>query len=559
MNTKVVALVIVAVVAISGASAAFVMMNGNKRADSDVVAGMVLSSGAESFGYKDMGTYYLRGANLFQENLVYTDSDGTYKGLLAESWTTNSDASTWTFVIRDNVKWSDGEKFTADDVIFTISYLIEKEPWGLNDAGFLRELKTYKAKDVTESSKSYYKGTNTDGKETVTIEMAQPYSNLLLNMRCGLSILPQHIYKDVADPETYGNPNTEMNAAVGTGPFIVKSLDTTSRTLKLERNDNYYLGTPESKTFTIVYYGTWDVAALALQNKEIDLILNWGSGLSATAAEKLKADSSVKIGEELSAAAFGICFNNQKAPFNNKDMRIALSYAVNYEKLVEKILGGYGKVADKSIVPSSVANFKSNGKMVYDVATAKTQLQALGYYDRNADGWIDDPDGNKWQPTLAFNASSADIAAIVKESFNAAGIDLQLESAASGWAGFKKKVDGEGNRLYDMILSGCSHLGAYTWSGYVSTVVDKRASLADCQVTDSSFQAIITKINKASTDAELKSAAEELQDWYAANMPMIPFYEKSIITSTGSNVVGVSFDPSFGYTMCHKTMMEIHT
>ena len=68
----------------------------------------------------------------------------------------------------------------------------------MNDAAFLNDLK---------SPTSFYKGTNGDGKETVTLEMNGPYSNLLLNMRAGLSILPQHIYNNVDDPMTYGNPN----------------------------------------------------------------------------------------------------------------------------------------------------------------------------------------------------------------------------------------------------------------------------------------------------------------------------------------------------------------
>lgn len=556
MNMKIVVIAVVAVLLVGGGATAFMLTRGDDRADASITAGMVMSSGAETFGYGDMGTYYLRGANLFQENLVSVDENGDYVGLLAESWSANSDASKWTFVLRDDVKWSDGEKFTADDVIFTISYLIDTEPWGLNDAGFLRSLSHYTKQDSKASSQSYYKGTNADGKETVTIEMNQPYSNLLLNMRSGLSILPQHIYKDVKDAMTYGDPKTELNAATGTGPFIVKSLDTESRTMKLERNPDYYLGQPKAKEFTIIYYSTWDVATLALQQGTIDLILNWGSGLSDAAAKSIADDSSVSIKKYASAAPFGICFNNKKAPYDNKDMREALSYAVDYDKLVKLILGGNGKVADKSIVASCMLYFKSNGKMTYNVNTAKEKLAALGYEDTDDDGYIDVA-GVKWQPTLAFSASSADIAAIVKESFNAAGIDLQLESVASGWGAWKKTLDGDGFRKYDMILSGASHLGAFTWSGYCTTVVDRAGSLADCQVDDPTFKTLVSNINSASTPAAMKTAVEALQDWYAANLPMIPFYEKEIIGAQRSNVTGIYMDPQFAYTMCHLTLMNM--
>ncbi len=549
MNKKIIAIVVV--IAVIGAAVAVVaVMNskGSAKSNDEVVAGMVMATGGETFGLGDMGTYYLHGANVYHENLICVDKEGKYTGLLAESWSANADASTWTFILRDDVKWHDGEKFTADDVIFTIQYTLDKKPWGMNDAAFLNDLK---------SPTSFYKGTNGDGKETVTLEMNGPYSNLLLNMRAGLSILPQHIYKDVDDPMTYGNPNGEMNAAIGTGPFVVKNLDTTNRTMTLERNDDYYLGDVHAKKLTIRYYSDANVMSLALKNKEIDLCLAWGSGITAAAAQSLK-DSGVTLKEENSAGISGITFNCKKAPFDNKDVRLALSYAVNYEKLISLVGGGYGAVPGKSMIPSSMLYYKDNGLLSYDPQTAKTRLAELGYTDTDSDGWLNTPgSGPNWQPTLAFSASSADRAQIIKEGFNAAGIDLQLESVATAWGAWKKQVDGSGNRLYDMVISGCSHLGTYTYCNYGTTVVSVNGGLKDCQIDTSDFNTILDQLKAAGTDEKMKNAAESLQDWYAGNLPIIPFYEQKIITAYGDNVKGVYMDPQFAYTICHDTLMEV--
>ncbi|MFA6711081.1 MAG: ABC transporter substrate-binding protein, partial [Candidatus Methanomethylophilaceae archaeon] len=194
MNKKIMAIAVVAIMVVAGASILFVVLDSNRDEGptGTVTFGMVLSSGGEHFGLQDMGTYYFHGANVYHENLVATDENGNYYGLLAESWTTNSDASVWTFVIRDNVKWSDGIDFSADDVLFTINYILDKKPWGMNDAAFLNNLE------------SATKGMNSEGKETVTMTMDGPFANLLLNMRCGMTILPEHIYKNVDDPMSYG-------------------------------------------------------------------------------------------------------------------------------------------------------------------------------------------------------------------------------------------------------------------------------------------------------------------------------------------------------------------
>ena len=557
INSKmIIAVAVAAVVVVSAAAVVVVMQKKDSvKTDDEIVAGMVMATGGETFGLGDMGTYYFHGANVYHENLVCVNDKGEYTGLLAESWTANEDASVWTFVIRDDVKWHDGTPFTADDVIFNIDYTLEKKPWGMNDAAFLNDLK----KTSDPNYKAYYKGTNSDGKETVTIEMNGPYSNLLLNMRAGLSMLPKHIYKDVADPMTYGKPDTELNAAIGTGPFIVKELNTTARTLTLERNDDYYLGDVAAKKITVRYYSDANVMALALKNDEIDLCLAWGSGISATAAESLKDSSNVTLSKVDSAGISGIAFNCKKAPFDNKDMRIALSYAVNYEKLVELILGGNGSVPNKSIVPSCMLYAKDNGLLQYNPQTAKTKLAALGYKDNDSDGYFDVGDTTEhWKPVFAFSASSADRAQIIKEGFNAAGVDLQLNPISSGWGAWKKQTDSDGNRLYDMILSGCSHLGTYTYCNYGTTAVSVGGGLKDCQVDTADFNTVLSHLKAAGTDAKMKAAAEELQDWYAANVPIIPLFEQQIITASGSDVTGVYVDPQFAYTICHDTLMEIH-
>ncbi|MBO4797965.1 MAG: hypothetical protein J5494_04240, partial [Candidatus Methanomethylophilaceae archaeon] len=275
-------------------------------------------------------------------------------------------------------------------------------------------------------------------------------------------------------------------------------------------------------------------------------------------AESLKNDSGITLENIDSAGISGIAFNCKKAPYDNPELRNALSYAVNYPKLVDLILGGNGDVPGKSMIPGSMLYYKDNGKLQYNPATAKTKLGEIGYKDSDGDGWVEIPGtAERWQPVFAFSASSADRAQIVKEGFNAAGVDLQLEPVSTAWGAWKKQTDADGLRLYDMILSGCSHLGTYTYCNYGTTVVSVNGGLKDCQVDTPGFDAILNQLKAAGTDAKMKKAAEDLQDWYAANLPLIPLFEQKIITACGSDVTGVYVDPQFAYTICHDTLMKI--
>ncbi|MFA6803737.1 MAG: ABC transporter substrate-binding protein [Candidatus Methanomethylophilaceae archaeon] len=547
MNKKIMAIAVVAIMVVAGASILFVVLDSNRDEGptGTVTFGMVLSSGGEHFGLQDMGTYYFHGANVYHENLVATDENGNYYGLLAESWTTNSDASVWTFVIRDNVKWSDGIDFSADDVLFTINYILDKKPWGMNDAAFLNNLE------------SATKGMNSEGKETVTMTMDGPFANLLLNMRCGMTILPEHIYKNVDDPMSYGDPVTELNAAIGTGPFIVDKLDVSSRTMTLHANQNYYNGVPKTEIMRIRYYSDWNTMVLALANGECDASLAWGSGVSATILPEVEKYDNLKTGEYSSAAISAICFNTLREPYDNADLRVAFSYCVDYEKFVDNINSGVGSVPGKTLVPSCMKYYVDEGLLEYNIDKAKAAFDRLGYTDTDGDGYRETPSGGDFQPTLAFSASSADRARLIQTGCRLAGIDLQLDSISSGWGSWKRQVDGNGIRLYDMVLSGCSFLGTNSWMGYGTTFVDINGGLKDCQVNDEEFQDIITELKSANTDAKMKSAVEDLQDYYMEEVPFIPLFENEIVTIQNAGLTGLTVDPLFGYTICCGTLMNV--
>lgn len=496
--------------------------------------GYVTTAG-NTFGWSDMGTYLFR-ATVYQESLIGMDAEGNFCPRLADSWET-SDAKTWTFHLNRNVTWHDGVPFTASDVWFSINYTLLKQPWGMNDAKFMLEIANVTALD----------------RYTIEIEMKTPYANLLNNMRIGLVVFPEHIYKYVNDPMTYGLPESQMNATVGTGPYKAVSLDTTARVLKFTVNKDYYRGVPSLKNITIRFYSNADSMMLALMNGDIDTVFGWGSGISYYYVSQILADDDLDIDLNPSLGVNALNFNNNKAPFNNYTLRLAVSYALDYASLRDIVQGGYGQIGSTGILPEDFPNYIETEKLSTNKAMAEDLLDSLGYLDIDADGYREYPNGSKFQPLMILSSSTTWVRAaeIIEDNLQDVGIDVQLKIVTSGFAAEKRK------REYDMVLSGTSQAGTFAWESYYTTVTDGNAGLGDAQIFDPEFQALISQLRNAVTDEDMEQAAADIQNYYADNLPCLVLYWSQIIQPYNTEYTGFGFDLGFGTVMCYDTYFNL--
>lgn len=180
-------------------------------------------------------------------------SDEEPMPLLAESFAWNEDGTQLTIKTREGVKWSDGEPFTAKDVAFTFN-LVNETP-ELNTTGLAA---TAEATDDTTAVLTF----------TENSFMQEP--SVLGNR----GIVPEHIWKDVADPITETNPNP-----VGTGPFKVK--DFTAQSYLLEKNDLYWEeGKPAINEVRYISLESADAATGALLAGEVDWMSSFLPGPS---------------------------------------------------------------------------------------------------------------------------------------------------------------------------------------------------------------------------------------------------------------------------------------
>lgn len=265
--------------------------------------------------------------SLVYSGLMKVTADGTLRPDLAQEYAVSSDGLTYTFTLKSDATFHDGEPVTADDIIFTIE----------------------KAQDATLKSP---KRGSWDGITVAKISdtevqfiLKQPYGPFLENTTLG--ILPKHIWKDATSEQfSFSEYNIEP---IGSGPYRVKSVRKNSAGIPigytLKSFSDYALGEPYVSALSIQFYTDEKALSSALSKGDVES----GYGLSAETAHALEEKGS-RIEKSILPRTFAVFFNQSQAPvFANKEVRRALNASVNKDAIVSSVLFGYGHSIDGPI------------------------------------------------------------------------------------------------------------------------------------------------------------------------------------------------------------------
>lgn len=289
---------------------------------------------------------------LVYEGLVRADVSGKIVPVLASKWAIDATQVSYEFTLRDGVKFSDGTPVTADDVVFSFQRL--------NERGLPYAKDRFKSLDAV---------TKVDERR-IRFKLKQPDAGFLLNLGSpfvvGSAILSQK-WAQTHDPKR------EM---MGTGPFKMVSY-TPNTQLVLKRNESYWNkeATARVSDLTIRYMPEQSAQIAALKSGQIDLMFP-----SAEGKLQLRGDSAITTVQVNSTNTLRLNVNTNRAPFNNTDVRRAISLALNRAEIVQGALLGEG-VPSAQLPPSytwapKVADLKYQK---HDVAQAKALLAKAGY------------------------------------------------------------------------------------------------------------------------------------------------------------------------------------
>lgn len=330
------------------------------------------------------------------DTLVWKDDKGLFN-YLAESYSVSDDSKTYTFRLRPDVTFNDGQPFTAEDVKFTFDY-VAAHPYGWVSTACVKE-----ARVVDEL--------------TVEIELNEVYVAFIADVVANLPMLPRHVYEKVEDPAAYSQPD----AFVGTGPMMLESYDADTGVYIYVKNPSYFYGEVQVDRLILSPY---EDPKTALLNGDIDV----AATTSYQQALSLEGEGDITVLQGQSLWVSRLYFNLDNAALANRDVRQAISYAVNRQEIVDKAFGGAGLAGTAGFVHPDSPWYNS-GVAVYeqDVEKAKALLAGAGALDSDGDGVLEFGGAPMSYELLVSDADGA-LAELLKAWLGEVGIELTVKA-----------------------------------------------------------------------------------------------------------------------------------
>lgn len=289
--------------------------------------------------------------------LVKIDMNNELAADLATNWYVDDSETLWTFELRDDVTWHNGDHFTSEDVVATFDRLLNPD----------NELRYY------DQFSEFIKEVKAVDEYTVTIETYTPYGPFLAAIAsCNASIMNKNTI------EQYGNDIGMDPATInGTGPFKVTSW-TFQEEMVLEKFDEYFDGPAKTQTIRMIYVPEQASRALALENHEVDL----ASGLSPDDDVRILNGEveGVKLWSEAGNGMHLFQFNCSGV-LADVNLRRAISHAIDREAIVEALYAQIGETAATAPVTPDVIGYSNLGVVEYDPDLSKQLLEEAGYAD----------------------------------------------------------------------------------------------------------------------------------------------------------------------------------
>ncbi len=439
------------------------------------------------------------------EYLCLSTQTLTLKPVLATSWTPNSKSDVWTFKIRQNVKFHNGQALTADDVVYT--YQLHTNPKGEANAlsafgGVLTPAGVKKVDDFT-----------------VEFHLSAPNGNFPY-------LTSSDNYNMIILPKGY-DPAKWQSTFLGTGPFKLGSY-TPKSGATFTRNESYWgkKALPSSTQFT--FYDTQNPMILGLTGSTIDVV-----GQFAVAGAQELLTGSYNIIKLKSSAHRQLSMRNDKAPFTDPRVRQAIALTLDRPAIVKALFQGFADVGnDSPFAPVYPSTNTSVAQRTKDIAKAKSLLAAAGHGS-----------GFSTQLVTENFVEIPQYAQIVAQSAKEIGVNIGLKVESSSQY-YGKATFGNSDWLdATMSLVDYGHRGVpnvfltsplETYNAKTGTGTWNAAHFANAQ-----YDKLVAQFIAASDLGTQKTLAGQIETLLLAQTPIIFGYFYNYLTATTKGVTGV--------------------
>ena len=469
-------------------------------------------------------------SGLVYSGLLRLDETGSLRPDLAVSYSVSSDGKTYDIKLRDNVKWSDGKAFSADDVVFTVNLI----------------------KNPVINSTLFGRWKNIDVKKINNLEVSFTRKDVMTSFPYTLDfgILPAHVLKSVKPSAVKNTFSDNTAAVVGTGPFVYRSEEILSESQIIYRfvaNEHYFCGKPRVTAVTIQTYATSEDLLKGFKTDEINI----AAGLDVTEAAKSLSISSADLSQiKLGDGVFAL-FNNSGKITGDLAVREALRLGVDRAAVREAVIYRSDEKKLKSvwpletpITPGLVADIDKLKQPDYNAKAATEKLDAAG--------WKLNSDGKRMKDGQIMRLSVATVkgkdyeiaAKKIAEQWRELGIEVELTAVDPSSIQQNYLIP----RAYDVLVYQF-HLGADPdisayWTSSQATAsgsnfANYRSKLADLA------------LNNARTQMDAGKRATNytyfVKQYWLPDVPAIALYQPNYYYLAANDVEGLSDRMSLPY------------
>jgi peptide/nickel transport system substrate-binding protein len=461
------------------------------------------------------------------EYLVETGPDNITRPYLAESWEASDDLKTWTFHLRKGIKWSNGDDFTADDVVFNFTRWLDPKT-GSSNLGLFDSM-------LEETGEKDKKGNPIKRMIKSAVEKIDDYT-VRLNLRSAVLSIPENLYNY---PAAIVHRNFEKEGGdlsknpVGTGPYTLSKLKIGELAVLKKRPETYWGGEVFLDEIRFIDLGKDAGAYLAaIASKQVDAIYD----LDLTTLESAKNIPGVNVVSVPSAQTGVIRMKVDKKPFDDIRVRKAVQKCCDAQRQLKIAQQDLGIVGEHHHVATIHPEYFKLGPVKQDIASAKKLLKEAGY-----------PDGieltcNVGNTNGTWEQNSV---AVLKEDAARAGINIKMNVMPSAqywdvWMTAPMSLTTWAHRPLGVMCLGLAYRSGVPWneSSYNNPAFDDALTDAESTLDVEKRRVKMEKVEKI-----LQDDAVIVQ----------PFF-RSVYTATRDNVIGFEMHPT-NYYRFHKVSM----
>lgn len=444
---------------------------------------------------------------------------GEFSGILAEQFSYSDDYRVWTFRLKSNFFWSDGEPVTPEDIRFTLWYKA-------------RHLPSRKWINTTVETVNIQKN------GTIVCTLTKPYTRFDIEFT-SIRIFPAHIWKRVQHPR-------DFQSAVqftGCGPFVIHHVDLNSGVVSMVRNPFWKGALPHLRRVEIHMYHTSDVLSLAMKRGDMDTFYKYADTFPYENVAAIRKTGRYKIESHTQSGFIFLGFNLRKHPTGDPALRQAIAHCLNYREIKKLITRGFGDIPPRGLVPAYFRFYHPTEALVRDTNRARTILRKSGYHDLNGDGILEDPQQKSLELKLVSTPPYVRLSELIKDYLNSIGLRVYIQILDPlTWIQTKDRYD------YHLTISRTTPWGMMMHANWSTGYFDYRRSGQGVlhTIDDPEYIHLCDAALATKDPVKLKVLSRKIQEYHATRLPAVPLVAKTDVVPSKKNLSGWYHDPLFG-------------